>query len=65
MTITIHGQRFDLLYVENIALIPQLAQRLAQEAAQASERATPTRDRSPQSADRAALTVTVRLAEVA
>ncbi len=62
MTITLHGQRLEILYPQNLALIPELAQRLAQEAAQASERATPARDRSSQATYPAPFTFAVRTA---
>ncbi len=58
MFITLHGHRLEILYPENLPLLPELAQRLTEES-------TPAGDRPPQSSDRTARTVTVRLAEVA
>ncbi len=44
MVITIHGEPMLLLYEENVSLIPQLEQRLAN----ASEQPTPAGDRPSQ-----------------
>ncbi len=44
MVIHIHGRRFELCHPINVALVPQLAQRLAE----SSEDAAPAGDRSTQ-----------------
>ncbi len=61
MFITSHGQRFEIRYLANVSLLQPLLDRLTQP----SEDPSPAGQGSSQPSDRTALTVTVRLAEVA